>query len=158
LAANYEILTADGAGNVSTAVRADGYAVTPARIIDDAAPDGLKFTGDWQHQNGLWPAHDHTLSSSRAKGAIAELSFQGREFLLFGKLGANCGQATLRIDNDPAEKLDAYSADDIWGVCLYRKTFATPGPHTLRIEVLGEHGPRAKDSLFPIDGVRIEQK
>jgi hypothetical protein len=52
--------------------------------------------------------------------------------------------------------VDTYSADDIWGVCVFRKTLATAGPHTLRLEVVGEHSARAKDHVFHLDGVRVE--
>jgi len=31
-----------------------------------------------------------------------------------------------------------------------------PGRHTLEIQVLGQHNPRAKGSLVALDGVRIE--
>jgi hypothetical protein len=76
--------------------------------------------------------------------------------LWFSKLGADAGKAAVSVDDAPPETIDTYSADDIWGVCVYRKEFPTAGRHTLKITVLGQHGPRAKDSSIAIDGFRIE--
>jgi hypothetical protein len=52
--------------------------------------------------------------------------------------------------------VDTYSADDIWGVCVYRKEFPVAGRHAVRLEVCGEHSARAKDHVFYLDGVRVE--
>ncbi len=66
------------------------------------------------------------------------------------------GKAAVSIDGAPAETVDTYSADDIWGVCVFRKELPSAGRHTVRISVLGEHGPRAKESVVAIDGFRIQ--
>ncbi|MGA2257372.1 MAG: hypothetical protein ABSG53_22165, partial [Thermoguttaceae bacterium] len=154
-AARYEICTVDGAGNASAKVAAAGPTAKPARVVDDAPVAGVHYTGSWQHQSNLQPAHAGTLSSSKEKGATADFKFEGRRVLWFAKYGPDGGKAAVRIDDAPAEVIDTYSADDIWGVCVYRKEFPRAGRHTLRITVLGEHGPPAKDSLVSIDGFRI---
>jgi hypothetical protein len=156
LAARYEICTVDGASNASAKVAATGPSAKPARVVDSAPGAGVTYIGVWQHQSNLPPAHAGTLSSSKQKGATAEVTFEGRRVLWFTKLGAEGGKAAVSIDGAPAEIIDTYSADDIWGVCVYRKELPHAGRHTLRITVLGEHAPRAKDSLVPIDGFRIE--
>lgn len=155
-AARYEVRTVDGAGNVSARVAAKGPAAKPAQVFDDASGAKIKFGGEWKHENHLLLTHDHTLSTSNQKGASADLSFNGRTVLVFGKLGANCGKAAVSIDGAPPEVVDTYSADDIWGVCVFRKELATAGLHTLRLEVLGEHSARAKDHVVHLDGVRVE--
>ncbi len=156
LAAKYEIRTVDGAGNASSKAAAHGPAARPSRIVDDAPSGGIRYAGPWKHQSGLQPAHAGTLSSSNQKGATAELAFEGKRVLWFAKLGADSGQAAVSIDGLPAETVDTYSADDIWGVCVYRKELPSAGPHTLRITVLGQRGPRAKDAAVAIDGLRVE--
>src|ERR1035437_5073159 len=83
LAANYEIRTVDGAGNVSARVAAQGPVARPAKVFDDAAGDSIKFGGEWKHEDNLLLTHDHTLSASNQKGASAELSFNGRTVLVF---------------------------------------------------------------------------
>jgi hypothetical protein len=156
LAARYEIRMVDGAGNVSARAAAKGPSAKPAQVFDDAAGGGIKFGGEWKHDNNLPFALNHTLSASNQKGASAELDFNGRVVLVFSKLGADCGKVAVSIDGAAPEVVDTYSADDIWGVCVYRKEFPLAGRHTIRLEVVGEHSARAKDHLLHLDGVRVE--
>jgi hypothetical protein len=156
LAANYEIRTVDGAGNVCAKIAAKGPDAKPAKVFDDAPGGGFTYNGDWKHQTDLLPAHAETISQSNQKGAVAELVFEGKKVLLFAKLGDNSGKAAVSIDGAPSEVVDTYSADGIWGVCVYRKELAKAGRHTLRIEVLGERSELAKDVFVCIDGVRVE--
>jgi len=54
--------------------------------------------------------------------------------------------------------VDTFSADDIFGVGIYSKTFDAPGAHRVKVTVLGEHGgPRGKGTLVYLDGVRVER-
>ena len=158
-AAKYEVRTVDGAGNASAGVLAVGpeaVAMGRSRIVDDAPGAGITYTGPWQSQAGLQPAHAGTLTTSDQQGATASITFEGRRVLWFSKLGANGGKAAVSVDGAPAEMVDTYSADDIWGVCVYRREFPAPGRHTLEIKVLGQHGSRTKGSLVALDGLRIE--
>jgi len=154
LAAQYEIRTVDGAGNVSAKAAAAGPASKRALVIDDAPGGGIAFTGNWERKTDLQPAHAGTTASSKEKGAAAELAFDGKKVLIFSKLGPDCGKAAVRIDNNAPETIDTYSADDIWGVCVFQKELSA-GKHTLRIDVLGEHSERAKDNMVHVDGVRV---
>jgi hypothetical protein len=125
-------------------------------VLDDTATGGFQFSGPWQVQTNLFLAHNRTLSVAGQKGATAEVRFQGRRVVLFAKLGADCGRALVRLDDAVAETVDTYSADDIWGVGVYRKELAGQGPHTLRLEVTGDSNPRSKGTLVHLDGLRIE--
>ena len=156
LAANYEIRTVDGAGNASADVAADGPAASPARVVDDAPGAGVRYTGPWQRQTGLQPAHAGTLSTSTEKGRPPSSRWRASGCSGLPSSAPTAAQAAVSIDGAPAETVDTYSADDIWGVCVFRKELAGPGPHTLRITVLGQRGPRAKDAAVSIDGFRIE--
>jgi hypothetical protein len=156
LAAKYEICAVDGAGNASARACASGPGARPSRVVDDSPGAGVRYTGPWQRESNLQPAHAGTLSSSSHKGATAELTFEGRRVLWFSRLGPNGGQAAVSMDASPADTVDTYSADDIWGVPVYRKEFSTAGRHTLRLTVLGQRGPRAKDAVVAIDGFRVE--
>ena len=78
-------------------VAAKGPAAKPAQVFDDAAGGGIKFGGEWKHENNLLLAHDHTLSASNQKGASAELDFNGRVVLVFSKLGADCGKVAVAL-------------------------------------------------------------
>jgi hypothetical protein len=156
LSAKYEVCTVDGSGNASPKTAASGPAAAAVRIVDDTPGAGLVYTGEWQRQKDLQPAHAGTLSQSSATGASAVFEFAGTRVLWFSKLGDQGGQAAVSVDNGPAETVDTYSADDIWGVCVFRKQLPTAGRHTLKITVLGQHGPRSKGNTVAIDGVRCE--
>ncbi len=149
----YEVHTVDGAGNVSARVPASGRTSDRSGVIDDAPSVATTYTGAWERQKGLPPAHMGTLSSTDAKGARLEVGFTGNEVRLYGKLGPTCGKASIRVDDGPEEVVDTYSADDIWGVCVYRKSLAA-GRHTLTVTVLGERGPRSGGATVHIDGLR----
>ncbi|MDX9972839.1 MAG: hypothetical protein RBU21_07610 [FCB group bacterium] len=154
-AAVYEILSVDGAGNVSPKTAAEGAAGAKRVVIDDAAGSGIAYTGAWTAKPGLLPAHAATLTSSNEKGAAAEVSVEGKRALVFVKMGPECGKAAVSFDGGAPAIVDTYSADEIWGVCVYRKELAA-GKHTLRVEVTGERGERAKDAVVHLDGVRVE--
>ena len=156
LAAKYEVRTVDGAGNVSDKVATKDSKKIPAKVFDDAPGHGFTYQGEWKHQTGILPAHAGTLSYSDQKGAVAELVFEGKTVLLFTKLGPDCGKAAVSINDGAPDIVDTYSADDILGVCIYRKEFAVAGKHTLRIEILGEQNNRAKGAIVQLDGVRAE--
>ncbi len=161
LAATYDIRTVDGAGNVSEHVHAQGIAAKPAQVIDDASGAGIDFSSQWKHGNEQpLVAYNGTITSSNAKGATADLAFEGKRVLWFAKLGDENGEAAVSIDGGPSEIVDTYSADDIWGVAVYHKEFATSGRHTIHIEVLGKRGfhpnERSKDTLIFVDGIRVE--
>ena len=154
LAATYEIRAVDGAGNVSSKTAANGPAAKAAKVYDDAPDAGIAYTGEWKRQTGLQPAYEGTISSASTKGMAAELTFEGRKVLWFSKLGDDCGKAAVSIDGAAPDIVDTYSADDIWGVCVYQKDLPTMGKHTIRIEVLGQKGPKAKGTVVYLDGIQ----
>ena len=157
-AAVYEVRTVDGAGNVSALAAAKASAAKAAAVVDDLPAAGIGYAGDWKHEAGFQPAHEGTLSSAEAKGAAFEYAFEGKRLLWFSKLGVTCGKAAVRVDGGEPEVVDTYSADDIWGACVYRKEWAASGKHTVRVEVLGEKGPRSLGTTVQIDGLRVESE
>jgi len=154
-AARYEVRTVDGAGNRSPPAVAGGPPAKPSRVLDDADA-ALKYTSSWQRQTGLQPAHAGTISSCDTKGAAVEVALEGKRVLWFSKLGPDCGKAQVSVDGGPPLEVDTYSADDIWGVCVYRKEFPASGTHVLRIVVTGDRTARAKGSRVHVDGLRAE--
>jgi hypothetical protein len=163
LAAAYEVRAVDGSGNASSRVAAEGDSLRRSQIIDDAPGGAIEFSSQWQHgTEEPLVAYQGTITSASRKGATAELTFEGKRVLWFTKLGAENGEAAVSIDGEPANIVDTYSADDIWGVGVYRKEFATVGRHTIRIEVLGQRGThlneRSKDTLIFVDGIRVERE
>jgi hypothetical protein len=155
IAARYQVRTVDGAGLRSGDADAEGPAGRPALILDDTQAD-ITFTGNWERQTNLQPAYDGTISRSDKKGASFAFELDGSKFTWFTKLGDDCGKAAVAIDGKDEAVVDTYSADDIWGVGIYSKTFPVAGKHTVKITVLGEHGgPRGKGTFVYVDGMRI---
>jgi hypothetical protein len=124
-------------------------------IFDDAPGGGLSFSGNWQHETNLQPAYMGTLASSDEKGASAQLTVNGAKFTWFTRMCGECGVAEISIDSHDEATVDTYSADDIFGVGIYTKTFSDRGPHQVKITVLGKHsGPRGHGTRVYIDGVQ----
>jgi hypothetical protein len=156
LAATYQVRSVDGAGLRSESATAPGGQGKPALILDDAQ-SAIAFAGKWQRQTGLQPAYEGTISHSDETGASFSFELDAMKFTWFTKLGDDCGEAEVSIDGQREAVVDTYSADDIWGVGVYSKTFPVAGKHTVKITVLGEHGgPRGKGTFVYVDGVRIE--
>ena len=154
--AKYEIRTVDGAGNTSA-----NAAFAPVRgragvVIDDADP-AISFTGRWE-QAAPFPAHAGTIRSCKDKGGSVELTVEGKRVLLFSKLGADCGRLAVSIDENPPDVVDTFSADDIWGVCVWRHEFPAAGRHRLRLVVMGDHTPRSTGDRVFLDAARVEQE
>ncbi len=157
LGASYAIRAVNGGGMRSAQTAASGPVARAARILDDASGSGISFIGEWQRETGLQPAYMGTLSRSDRKGDSFEFTVDGSKFTWFTRLCNECGKAEIAVDGRQEAVLDTYSADDIFGVGLYSKSFPAPGKHQVRISVLGEHGgPRGKGTQVYVDGVRVE--
>jgi hypothetical protein len=154
LGADYTIVAVDGAGNKSQPSTVKAMH-NPSQIVDDA-DTSVRRSGSWQPQSNLLPAHAGTITATDQKGATVEVTLTGKRLLWFAKLGADCGKALVSVDDGQPETVDTFSADDIWGACVFEKKLATVGPHTLRIQVTADHNPRSMGTLINVDGFRAE--
>jgi hypothetical protein len=157
LAAKYEVRTVDGTGLRSNLIAAESTPGKRLLVLDDLATD-IHFSGVWSRQSGLQPAYLGTITGSSEQGANFELDFEGTKFTWFTKLGDDGGKAGVSIDGEQDAVVDTYSADDIWGVGIYSKTFPSGGKHKVKISVLGQP-PDAygKGTSVYLDGIQIEQ-
>ena len=153
-ASAYEVRTVDGAGNTSEKCTAMGKPAQTCMIVDDASKS-IEYSGNWDLHRRLLPAYCGTVTNSNENGASAEYTFEGKEVFVFAKLGNDCGKADISIDGGAADTVDTYSADDIWGVCIYRKQLPA-GKHTLRVSVAGSKQDRSKDCFVCLDGIRVQ--
>ncbi len=157
LSATYEVRTVDGAGLRSGLVAAAGSSNKRVQVIDDANSSGINFQGSWQRQANLQPAYLGTISRSNEKDASFEVEFEGTKFTWFTKLGDDGGKAGISIDGQPNVVVDTYSADDIWGIGIFSKTFASGGKHKVKISVLGKPPDAFGTGTFVyVDGIRVE--
>jgi hypothetical protein len=127
-----------------------------ALVLDDTAAD-VHFAGDWRRQSNLPPAYLGTISGSNQQDASFEFEFEGTKFTWFTKLGDDGGKAGISIDGERDAVVDTYSADDIWGVGIYSKTFPSAGKHKVRISVLGQPPDAFGTGTFVyLDGLQVE--
>jgi hypothetical protein len=154
MAARYEIVAVDGAGNRSAPAAVAGMAGTLAGVFDDSDP-GVVYRGAWRSESNLQPAHAETIRSSDEKGASVEIAFEGSRVLWFSKLGDDCGEALVSIDGGPPERVDTYCSDDVWGVCVFQKDLP-PGKHVITITVAGDRHRRSQGTRVYVDGLRAE--
>jgi len=157
LAALYSVRAVNGGGLRSS----EGTAVASykphdhAIAVDDAE---LSFSGKWQKEQSIQPAYRGTLSSSDRQGDAFTYTMTGSQFVWFTRLCGECGQAAVSVDGGEAVIVDTYSADDIFGVGIYSKTFPASGIHQIKITVAGKHGgPRGTGTRVYVDGLRIEK-
>ena len=156
-ALSYSVIAMNGGGMASPPSLAIGAPKRQrATVLDDASANGLSYAGTWQHETNLQPVYEGTLSSSDQKGASVQFTAVGSKFTWFTRMCAECGVATISIDNHEEAAVDTYSADDVFGVGIYTKEFSDPGPHQVKITVSGRHaGPRGKGTRVYIDGLQM---
>ncbi len=157
LSAHYEVRTVDEAGLRSGLVVAEGSGGKRVLVTDDAEDSRISFTGSWQRQTNLQPAYLGTISRSNEKGATSEVEFEGTKFTWYTKLGDDGGKAGISIDGGPDLAVNTYSADDIWGVGIFSKTFPSAGKHKVKISVLGQPPEAFGTGTFVyLDGIQVE--
>ena len=129
------------------------YAVGPQEFPGDGVNARIMRNG-----KQIWPDSGWAFSADATVKVPFDVSTDaaaGDKVLWFSKLGDDCGKAAVSIDGGTPEVVDTYSADDIWGVCVFQKELPTAGRHTFRIEVLGAKGPMTKGTVVYIDGIQI---
>jgi len=152
-AAIYEIRAVDGSGNVSLPAATQAGPGPRIEVLDDRNPR-VAMEGDWLGEE-LAPAHGGTLRVAGKAGAAFELEFKGRAVTWHSRLGAAGGQARIRIDGMDAGKVSCYAADEIPAWPIFEHQWDEPGPHTIRIEVLGESDARNGDTRVWLDALGV---
>ena len=164
-AAEYAIAAVDGSGNVSSVATAPPSTTDRLEIRDDIS-QSIDLTGSWKRSSKSPWAHAKTLTSAKAAGDRLQFSFTGRRLVWFTKLGPECGICQIEVDGQQT-KVDTYSADEMWGIAVWKRDFPSPGPHRLTLTVSGQHGEhpsdvnptptaRAAASWVHIDGFLVE--
>jgi hypothetical protein len=125
----------------------------PLNCVDDS-DERIRFTGIWWRDSSFTEPLNHTITYTSAPGATLEFPFTGTRAILYYTGAFNRGRAEIQIDGMPRVFLDEYSPATVW-----RSRFAidtSPGPHTLRIFVLGKKDPRSQDSVIDVDCLAVE--
>jgi hypothetical protein len=111
--------------------------------------------GSWLGRVAKGPYYfDHSAGADpAAKFEVRTVNGAG----LRSDLIAAPGKAGISIDGASDAVVDTYSADDIWGVGVYSKSFPSGGKHRVKISVLGQP-PDAygTGTSVYLDGIQVE--
>ncbi len=99
----------------------------------------ITYAGTWRTARHGGYAGDGVKYATRA-GATATVAFSGTKVTWYGPAGPTRGKARVSIDGVFVKTVDLHRRTFSAHVAAYGKTFATAGPHTLTIEVLGTAG------------------
>ncbi|TDE11146.1 hypothetical protein E1269_09740 [Jiangella asiatica] len=128
-------------------------------VYDDSGgqcPEGARITYSGAWASGAWDgAYGGTRHYSNARGAAAELTFQGTGVALMTQLRPGHGIALVSVDGGPAEEVDTYSATAQERVLAWERSELPAGEHTVRVEVSGDADPAASNAWVVIDAVVV---
>jgi hypothetical protein len=93
-----------------------------------------------------------------APGSTLEFKVEGRAVsLLFYRIKGAMGIARAQVDDQPPVTMDAWFDADWGGYAPFQLVARdlAPGPHTLRVTVLGDRNPESTGNEFHINAVLI---
>lgn len=123
------------------------YGTPVSRIgIDDPR---WQWSGNWRRER------DRRVSS--AEGAIAEIGFEGTGAMITGSYLPTGGKAEVYLDGRLDKTVDVYPDEDRekGGESVWHKFGLKPGPHTVRLVVLGEPYPESSGADIAINDLVV---
>jgi len=120
------------------------YLLTPIAIYDEASP-AIQYSNGWTRTALAGAYGGHVERSSKA-GATATLTFTGVSVSVIGARGPGLGSASIQIDGHSKGTVSEAGTANT-RVRLDRIFFATPGTHTLRIDV--------QSGTFKLDAITV---
>ena len=120
------------------------YLFTPIAIHDETSP-GIQYSSGWTH-TALAGAYGGFVEQSSTSGATATLTFTGVSVSVIGVRGPGLGSASIQIDGKSKGTVSEAGTAKT-RVRLDRIFFATPGTHTLRIDV--------QSGTFKLDAITV---
>ncbi len=115
------------------------------------------FSGNWRRDSQTVREGTRQLRVSAAKGASAEVTFEGTGIVLTGPFLTTCGKARVSVDGRGEKVTDCYpdephkKSND----SMYHLFGLGRGKHTLRVEVLGESIFDSKGADIALDDVIV---
>jgi Glycosyl hydrolases family 35/Beta-galactosidase, domain 2 len=126
----------------------------------DDTSSALVYSGNWSHvanQSYTGGDYQNTESFSNTAGDSVSISFTGLAIRWIGSTTNNHGIASVYLDGNLAATVDAYSANQVFQVVLYKATDLANGPHTLKIVVTGTRNPASQGAYIAIDAIDLTQ-
>jgi hypothetical protein len=126
----------------------------PPGMYDDTDPR-IALHAPWMRDTQFQEAYRHTLAYTNIPDASISLRFTGSSFTYVYTRAHNRGIAEVWIDGRLKGHLDLYASDTEW---QSRTTYGalSPGTHTIRIRVTGQHFLQASDCFVDLDAIIVQ--
>ncbi|MCX5242666.1 beta-galactosidase [Streptomyces prunicolor] len=122
----------------------------------DDPDSALQYAGSWSHvANTSYTGGDykHTESFSNKAGDSLTVPFDGTAIRWIGSKTNNHGNADVYLDDTKVATVDDSGSES--QAVLFQKTGLTPGAHTLKIVVAGNHSSGSTDNYVAVDAIDV---
>ncbi|WP_406175476.1 beta-galactosidase [Streptomyces sp. NBC_00996] len=122
----------------------------------DDPDSALQYTGSWSHvadQSYTGGDYKHTESFSNKAGDSVTVPFDGTAIRWIGSKTNNHGYADVYLDGTKVATVDDSGGEN--QAVIFQKTGLTPGAHTLKIVVNGNHSSGSTDNYVAIDAIDV---
>jgi beta-galactosidase GanA len=122
----------------------------------DDPDSALQYTGSWSHvadQSYTGGDYKHTESFSNKAGDSLTVPFDGTAVRWIGSKTNNHGNASVYLDGTKVTTVDDSGSEN--QAVIFQKNGLTPGTHTLKIVVDGNHGSGSTDNYVSIDAIDV---
>lgn len=126
----------------------------PYVFADDKHPS-LRYSAGWTTV-GDGPSACGTLTGTETPGATCELEFHGQRVSWWAQRGPQHGIAHVSLDGGPPVAVDTWAEQLQPGSELFRRSFAEPGWHVIRVTHSGLANPASGGSAVLSDGFEHE--
>ena len=96
----------------------------------------VSYTGTWRTASHTRYAGDKVRYATKA-GATATFTFTGRSVVWWGPVGPTRGKARVHVDGELVRTVDLNRRTFTARKAIFKKSWSTPGEHTITIEVVG---------------------
>jgi hypothetical protein len=141
-----EVRAGDAAGNWSPWLRGGPLSL---QLVQDRSST-ITSSGTWSRSTrSAWSGG--TALHSRQKGASVSRSFTGRGIAFVTATASTRGRAQIWIDGVQVATVSLYAKTLTPRRVMFTRTWATPGPHTIKVVVAGTAGhPRVDLDAFVV--------
>ncbi|MFJ8057354.1 beta-galactosidase [Streptomyces sp. NPDC096142] len=122
----------------------------------DDPDSALQYAGSWSHvadTSYTGGDYKHTESFSNKAGDSLTVPFDGTAIRWIGSKTDNHGYADVYLDGTKAATVDDSGSES--QAVLFQKTGLTPGAHTLKIVVTGNHSSGSTDNYVAVDAIDV---
>ncbi len=83
------------------------------------------------------------------------LTHEGHDYAIVATTGPGRGKFEVYVDGFAAGVVDLYRAADAYRQIVWQVGYASPGPHTVELRVLGEKNPASSATTVELDAFLI---